>query len=265
MGYRDDRDALRNEVDTLQKELDGARDDQQRLADLEQRLEATRREMSAMEAELARVRGHAPTSRRALVLSLVVMLALALVGSYRLLTQRRDAPARVTRSPLPTPPKVMPIPTATAIPTAIVETDEPSPTRRANAVWTAIVTQAHGLPIARGEVCTISAGVVPDDSGMHATDVEVRCGGLTIYDQRAPLSGMSMLDSGATQRAGGKAGTWVYELAFRDRGERSPPRNQALLDSTTMLGKVWSDNLPEFSVSLAIRKGSAPAPVAVVE
>jgi hypothetical protein len=32
-----------------------------------------------------------------------------------------------------------------------------------------------------------------------------------------------------------------------------------------MLGKVWSDNLPELRIDLAIRKGSAPVDVAVVE
>lgn len=271
MGYRDDRDALRTEVDTLQKELEGARDEQQRLANLEQRLEATRREMSAMEAELARARGRSPTSRRALVLPLAVVLAATLVGFYFAVAPRRPPPVTEEHPSLVTPSamaraiaRARPLPT-TGLPADTVDTSKPSPPRRASAIWTATVTRAQGVPVAVGSTCTISAGVVPDESGMHATDVEVRCGGLSLYDQKAPLNGTSMLDSGATQRAGARAGSWVYDLVFRDRGDRSPPRNQAQLDSTAMLGKVWSDNLPEFSVSLTIHKGSAPVDVAVIE
>lgn len=82
---------------------------------------------------------------------------------------------------------------------------------------------------------------------------------------KGALNGMSMLDADAKQRAGAKAGSWVYEIAYRDRGDRSSTRNQADLDSTAEIGKVWSDNLPEFRVDLAIRPGSAPVEVAVVE
>ena len=149
--------------------------------------------------------------------------------------------------------------------TAAPVATEDAPERRANAIWTATVTSARGLAVAVGSSCTVRAGVVPDSHGMHVTDVEVICGGRTIYDEKIPLNGMSSLDSDAKQAAGAKAGTWVYEIEYRDRGDRSPPRNQADLSSKARLGKVWSDNLPEFRIDLAIRPTSAPVEVAVVE
>ena len=268
MGYRDDRDALRSEVDSLQKELESARDDQARLAGLEQRLEAARREVGAIEGELARAQGRAPARRGALILGVLgVVAGAAAIGGYLAAAPRSRAvmPVVMTAAPIAEPPPIAPVATATAQPTAAPEPEKPAPVRRANATWTATVTGARGLPFGVGSTCTIRAGVIPDSTGMHPTDVEVTCGGRTIYDQKGPLNGMSMLDSDAKQRPGARAGSWVYEIAYRDRGDRSSTRNQADLDSTAKIGKVWSDNLPEFRIDLAIRPGSAPVEVAVVE
>lgn len=270
MGYRDDREALRSEVDTLQKELESARDDQQRLAGLEQRLDAARREVHAIEGELAHAQRRPPPRRRALMLALVgVAAGAATIGGFLFAVPRRpapvvglDAPVAVTAPPI----RIAPIaPIATTPPVAPAVPEKPAAVRRANAVWTATVTKASGLPLAVGSSCTIRAGVIPDSTGMHPIDVEVTCGGRTIYDEKGVLNGMSMLDSDAKQRAGTKAGSWVYEMSYRDRGDRAATRNQAALDSTAKIGKVWSDNLPEFRIDLAIRPGSAPVDVAVVE
>jgi hypothetical protein len=268
MGYRDDREALRSEVDTLQKELEVARDDQQRLIGLEQRLDAARREVNAIEGELARAQGRSPARRRALVFVLVgVPAAAAVLGGLYFAASPvavvPGPPIAVTATPLP----VVPLPPspATTRPTAPPAPEKPAAVRRANATWTATVTKASGLPLAVGSSCTIRAGVIPDSTGMHPIDVEVTCGGRTIYDEKGALNGMSRLDADAKQRAGAKAGSWVYEIAYRDRGDRSSTRNQADLDSTAKIGKVWSDNLPEFRIDLAIRPGSAQVDVAVVE
>jgi hypothetical protein len=269
MGYRDDRDALRSEVDTLQRELESAREDQQRLAGLEQRLDATRREVSAIEAELARARPVRRGPSALIVVGGVSALAacMAVAGVF-LFSARPSAVVAIAPPSLPATPVVAPIEPvaiATAEPAPLPAATAIAPPRRANVSWTATVTKAQGLALHVGSTCTVRAAVIPDSTGMHATDVEVTCGALTIYDEKGHLNGMSMLDSDAKQRAGNKAGSWVYEIAYRDRGDRSSTRNQADLDSMAKIGKVWSDNLPEFRVDLAIRPGSAPVDVAVVE
>jgi hypothetical protein len=273
MGYRDDREALRSEVDTLQKELEVARDDQQRLAGLEQRLDAARREVDAIEGELARAQGRPPAKRRVLMLAVVgVAAGSAAVGGFLFAVPRSPAPIAVVVTDAPTAVTATPgviAPIAPAAPTAPRPAppalEKPAAVRRANVVWTATVTKASGLPLALGSSCTVRAGVIPDSTGMHPIDVEVTCGGRTIYDEKGMLNGMAMLDSDAKQRAGAKPGSWVYDIAYRDRGDRASTRNQADLDSTAKIGKVWSDNLPEFRIDLAIRPGSAPVEVAVVD
>ena len=48
-------------------------------------------------------------------------------------------------------------------------------------------------------------------------------------------------------------------------GSRSASRNQAKIDSAQKVGRVWSENLPDLRVDLAIRTGSDPVDVAVVD
>ncbi len=254
----------------LQKELESARDDQQRLADLEQRLDAARREVGAIETELGRARGRGPGARKGLVPAMVGVLVVSVgLGAYVAMAPRArpPTPTAVAVPQVVEPPRpIMPVATPTmGAPVPPVREVERPASRRANVAWTATVTKSNGSPIRVGSTCMIRAGVIPDSTGMHPVEVEVSCGGLTVYDEKGALNGMSMLDSDAKQRAGVKAGTWVYELAYRDRGDRSSTRNQADLDSTAKIGKVWSDNLPEFRIDLAIRPESAPVDVAVLE
>jgi hypothetical protein len=131
--------------------------------------------------------------------------------------------------------------------------------------WSASVTKSTDASLHPGAACTIDANAVPDSSGMHVIDVTVTCGGRALYDENGHLNGMSMLDSGARQHAGPKAGTFVYDFAFSDAGTRSATRNQAKLDSTLGIGKVWSDNMPDFRIDLAIKPGSKPVDVAILE
>jgi hypothetical protein len=267
MGYRDDREALRNEVDTLQKELESARDDQQRLAGLEQRLDAARREVGAIEAELGKARRRTPARRGSIVVG-TIGAVVVITAIYGFLFASRPRPVVMPIAPnIVQPPPIVPVAVATAapLPTPVPAPKEAAPARRANVVWNATVTKAQGVAVRAGSTCTLRAGVIPDSTGMHVVDVEVVCGALTVYDEKGALNGMSMLDSDAKQRPGARAGTWVYELVYRDRGDRSATRNQADLDSTLKIGKVWSDNLPELRIDLAIRPGSAPVDVAVVE
>ena len=194
----------------------------------------------------------------------------AAIGGFFVASRPRPQPlviATTLAAPPPALPPIVPVavPTMVAPPTVAVPPSAAAPARRASVVWTATVTRAHGFPVHPGSTCLIRASVIPDSSGMHATDVEVTCGGLAAYDEKGALNGMSMLDSDAKQRAGVKPGTWVYDITYRDRGDRSSTRNQADLDSTAKIGKVWSDNLPDFRIDLAIKPGSAPVDVAVVE
>jgi hypothetical protein len=269
MNYRDDRDALRSEVDTLQQELATAREDQARLQQIEQRLEAAKREIDALEAEVGRTRRAKENRPARLGLSMAISgAALALgVGVYLFAARQSPPPPTDTALPtaLPDPPRALPPPTP-AEPARPAETAPlpVAPKPEAQATWSATVTKSDDPKVRPGAACRIDAKVVPDASGMHVTGVKVTCGAQTIYDQSGRLNGMAKIDSDAKQRSGPKPGTWVYDLAFSDVGTRSPTRNQTQLDSGAKLGKVWSENLPEFRIDLAIKSGSDPVDIAVL-
>jgi hypothetical protein len=263
--YRDDREALRSQVESLQQELDQARAERDQLAGIEERLEAAKREMAAAEEQLARARGRSTASSRA-VWIWVALVLVATGAGLAFWMRQREAPSPVDAHAVPTVPGPPALPPSQAVtpPAAPPSFTAPAPPPRvAHATWSASVTSAKGVPLARGARCTVEADVVPDASGMHVKNVEVRCGATKLYSDRDPLNGMAMVDSGAEQRPGPKTGTWVYDFTFADRGTRAASRSQVQLDSTRKVGRVWSEDLPELRVDLAIAKGSAPVDVSV--
>ncbi|MEO7331006.1 MAG: hypothetical protein ABI193_20695 [Minicystis sp.] len=267
MNYRDDRDALRSEVDTLQQELAVARADQERLQQIEQRLAAAKREIDALEAEVGKRRRTGPSpALLAIPLALVGVVVAASAAIFILMRPSPAPPPAITAPPpqaIPEPPAPPPPPRPAPLPAS--PEPERAPQRQATASWSATAIKSNAPGVRPGASCRVNALVVPDKSGMHVTAVKITCGAQTIYDQSGRLNGMSQLDSDAKQRAGTKPGTWIYDLSFSDVGTRSATRNQAKLDSAAKLGKIWSENLPEFRVDLAIKPGSDPVDVAVLD
>ena len=119
------------------------------------------------------------------------------------------------------------------------------------------------VPLAAGSQCAIEGNVVADANGMEVDDVVVKCGARVLFDDTAALEGMSNTDSDAKQFDGEKKGTWSYAIVYSDVGTRGPSRNQIMVDSAKQLGKVWSDNLPDFRVDFAIKEKSDPTNVEV--
>ncbi|MEO7092567.1 MAG: hypothetical protein ABI175_04900, partial [Polyangiales bacterium] len=97
----------------------------------------------------------------------------------------------------------------------------------------------------------------------HVENVVVSCGTKVLFDDKDQLEGMSQNGSAADQHEGEKKGSWSYSFLFSDVGQRGPSRNQVMLDSSKKLGKVWSDNLPELRVDLALEPESEPTDKAV--
>src|SRR5207248_10216339 len=86
MMYRDDREALRDEVVQLKRELEQARGDQERLVDVEKRLEAANRELASLQARL----GGAPQPRRsaAVPIAVAAVVFVGALGAGLMLTVR---------------------------------------------------------------------------------------------------------------------------------------------------------------------------------
>jgi len=257
--YRDEREVLRDEVFALRREVEQARADQERLVVAE-------KELAAARLELARVTKPRGQNSGAGIVVVGVAAAVLLIGAglavFVLRAGGPRPPSRPTEKPAAvvtaTPAKAAPtpIPPPTPVPT-------PPPPRRAHVQWRATVTKTQGVAVAVGSTCTIDGDVVGDDEGMHVEDVVVRCGTHALYEQRCELEGTSSLDSDAEQHGGTKQGTWSYGLVFSDVGVRGPACNQVMLDSQKKLGKVWSENLPDFRVDLAVAQNSEPTDVAI--
>ena len=269
--YRDERELLRDEVMQLRREVERSKSDQERLVQLEKMLDAANRELASLRGTMGMPRRRAGSN--ATVIAIGVMVFFAGLGGAFLLMARRPTP------PPATTPQPDPIATATAEPVAPTPTPEPpetttttvppvaptaaKPTKSAHATWHATVTKSQGIALAAGTPCTVEANVSDDASGMGADDVVVTCGGKKLYDSNDELEGMSNEGSDGKQYAGEKPGTWTYALVYTDVGTRGPSKNQIAVDSTKRIGKIWSDNLPDFRVDFSIPTKSDPVTIEV--
>jgi hypothetical protein len=86
----------------------------------------------------------------------------------------------------------------------------------------------------------------------------MKCGTRVLYDEHGELNGMEELDTDARQYDGEKKGTWTYAIVYSDVGQRAATRNQIMVDSTKSIGKVFSENLPDFRVDFSIKPKSDP-------
>ena len=270
MMYRDEREALRDEVMQLRRELERARTDQERLAQVEKMLEVANREITDMRATMggAPRRSRGPQSSAVLAIVAVVFLFAAGAGFFVAVRAKSATTPPVTQNaptpdPLATipPPTPEPAPTPVAAATPMAPPVAAKPAKSVHATWHATVTKSEGMPLAAGAPCTIEGNVVADSSGTGVDDVVLTCGGKKLYDDHDELEGMSSNDSDTKQFSGEKPGTWTYALVFSDVGARGPSKNQIAVDSTKQIGKVWSDNLPDFRVDFTIKPKSDPVDV----
>jgi hypothetical protein len=258
--YRDEREVLRDEVFALRREVEQARADQEKLVVAEKELEVARRKLATLETP------RSPTNAVPLIAALAVGVLVVGAGLFFVLARsnapRPPAPPVAVQTPA-TVATVDPIPPVA--PQAPVPAIQP-PRRSAHARWRAKVVAAKGVAIAIGASCTIEGDVMAgdDEEGMGVDGVVLTCGKLVLYDESGDLEGTSSLASDSAQHAGEKKGTWTYDLVFSDVGTRAASRNQIMLDSTKKLGKVWSDNLPDMRVDLAVQSNSDPTDTAVL-
>lgn len=263
--YRDEREVLRDEVRSLRHDLERAQVDQRRLVELEQELAVTRRRLTAFESEsFRRIR---PGVSATFVVAAVALGVLVVAGTASFVLLRRSARPPSVTTPVETASaarKSTPEGDTTAVPPPMPPPERPA----AHPRWRATVVKVAGLPIVVGSACSIEAALTENHDEKPAIDVNgviVRCGTTVIYDAQGKLEGSANRRWGAEQHPGEKGGTWTYALVYSDVGSRGPTRNQVMLDSTKELGKVWSDNLPEFRVDLALLPKSEPTEIAVHE
>jgi hypothetical protein len=267
MDYRDERDAMRGRIENLEQDLASAnreleerrrQQDPQRLAELERELAEARQKLDQVGGELERVKGKRPPNRAPIVIVTVaasVMLLGVVMGVFVFVRAAPPPPPPVVSQPVqtqPDPPQEAQKPAPKPAPPAPA-----APKRRASATWKASVTRATGLALAPGAACTLEATLEGGDHGVSAKDLTVTCGGKALYRSTDALEGMSMYSSGANELAGPSAGTYVYELAYHDKGTRTGARNEVSLDTSAKTGAVWRDSAPSWRVELAITPKSA--------
>lgn len=245
--YRDERDALRNQVETLSQDLESARADAEKakhVGELEERLAEAQRSLQAMQSELERLRGRqGPRRSQGVVVaaSAGIVFAAGLAGALIFLRSAPQPPQPIVVTTPPVPPAVaQPVPhPATAAP------PEPPPAavEHRAVTWKASVQKATG--IAASGVCRVDADLTGSNEDLHVASVVVTCGSTKLYDSNDKLEGMSMLSSGADLTQGS------YVLRYSDKGTRSG-KSQVGIDTAKRAASVWSEDVPAFRVDLTI-------------
>ncbi len=285
MAYRDEREALHNQVEKLEVDLDEARrhaagDDalRARADQMSAEIATLRQNADRLEAELRQLRpapapapGAGPARPVvALALGGVALIGLfgAAAGAFVFLRSAGTGPAEppdVAVAPVPTA-QVVEVPTATP-PTAVAPgapKEAPKPSgggaHQGKARWVATVKQAQGLPIKAGSSCSIDTTFHAIGTNEEWPDVVVTCGAQTIYDSSDSLSGMAMTSADPVEHFGPGGDTSVFTLKYEDKGTRGSSKNQIMLDTTKRLAAVWSENLPAFRVELTMPIESQPGP-----
>lgn len=278
MTYRDERDALRERVENLEEDLGEAErklaehkaseDKRARVEQIEQRMNEARRELDVLARELAAVRGDKPAPPRsnnarivAVVGASVGMLVAGAVVAF--VAASRPAPVRVahddgSRQAATVEAPVPPVPAPEPAPQPEPPRPPPAPTREVTATWTGKVTRASGLPIGPGGKCVIEAQLSGDGQKARVEELEVQCGGRSVYRSTDKLEGMSMNGAGLAEVAGKEPGTFAYAVRYTDTGSRAGPRTQISLDTTQGAGAAWSEVVPIFRVEFSVPAESAP-------
>lgn len=249
MTFRDDRDALREQVDSLQRELAAAQGEAERAKRLEAELDQTRAQLDRIAGEVARMRPSAP--RRGPIVAVAVAGVVAAGAAAAVLVVR--APPRPTPAPAastaPPPPRCSPgdplCDPPRSAPTVAATTATPAaPAKRVH--WKATVSKSKGQPLARGARCEIVAELRGQGQSAEIDDVEIRCGDRALYRSSDGLAGMASIGWDIGESAGAPT------LVYNDQGTRTGPRTQASINTPAGVAAAWADTLPDFRVELAI-------------
>jgi hypothetical protein len=276
--YRDEREALHNQVAALEEDLAEARREaaahdegamRDKAAALEAQMVTMRAELARMETELADLRGPSPPKPTVSVMPRIVLVGatLAAFGVGAVVSMRAATPpprpiiTPIQPQPPPDPlPDLMdkmrqnakePAPSATIVP--------PEPPRTTEARWIARVKRADGMPLAAGSTCTIDATIAAHGVNAVVDELVVTCGGKKLYAKSDPLNGMAMMNNDARERLGPSDEKSRFTLQYNDKGTRGESRNQIDLDSNKGIGLIFSENLPPFRLELTIPVESEPA------
>ena len=284
--YRDEREALQNQVQKLEVDSEEAKRNaagdeaiRARAEKLEGEITALRQSAERLEAELREIRPARPASRpnataamaiaAAAILGMVVVGAVVAVVGLRGLEPPQPPDIAVapglTRPPAPafTPsdiPAPDPEPAAPAKNPGEYRRRTPPSKREGKARWTATVKRAEGLPLAKGSTCFIDATLHTVGTNEEGPSSSSPAAPPRLTDLNDALNGMAMTSSDALERFAKADGKSVFTLKYEDKGTRAATKNQMMLDTIEELGVVFSENLPTFRVELTVPVESAPAP-----
>lgn len=248
MDYRDERDALRARVDSLEGEIASARSELERLAATEGALAEARRENEKLRAELRRLGPAVPSPRPVPIRALVagsILLTMVVGGAVTaVVVAGRGGAAWLGSSP----------------PERWAGPGEGSPARprEVRAHWQARIVQARGLPLEAGAACTLRATLRSRGDAAGTPDVEIECGGKTLYRSTDALAGTSTMSHVVEEAPGPEAGTYRAALSFDDQGPRTGERTQASVNTIAGVAIAWKDTAPAYRVELQVEELSEP-------
>ncbi|APR81694.1 Hypothetical protein A7982_07043 [Minicystis rosea] len=265
MDYRDEREALRGRVENLEqelgdakRELDAQRNDDRkaRIAQVEKQMADAQRLLQQLGQELGELKGAPkPRSSTPVLLTITLVMIGSMVSGFLFFVRSAPPPPRIPEN-VPLEP-VEPV-AKQAAPSKPAPPQPTASTRRVHAAWTGKVTKSTGSGPAPGTPCTIEATLRNPKGAVDAADLTVACGGKMLYRSTDPLEGMSMNGSQGEEQAGTNPGTFVYSLAYDDKGTRSGARNEVSLDTKAGVGAVWRTSVPAFHVEFSVTAQSAP-------
>jgi hypothetical protein len=133
----------------------------------------------------------------------------------------------------------------------------PTP-RVAKPHWSATVRRAEGLALAPGTLCSINATIEAIGTNSRVPDLEVACGGRTLYRKSDPFGGMASIDDDARELLGRRDDQSTFTLQFNDIGTRTGARSQVDFDSTKRSGAVFRETMPRWRVEFTMPIESEP-------
>jgi hypothetical protein len=249
MDYRDERDALRARVESLEGEIATARAENERMRATESALAAAQRENEKLRAEVRRLqpRGNRPSAWPIAGLVVCGVAVCAGGAALTLLTRSMHQPPVVVEQPGGDE-----RPAATAVEGPAPKPErEPSP-RATTVQWEARVRKSDGLAFPVGTACTVRATLRTDGAKGRSPDVEIACGGKSLYRSTDQLEGQSSMSYAEGEVPGPEAGSYRATLQYQDQGPRTGARTQASLSTTDRVAIVWKDTAPSYRVELEV-------------
>ena len=261
MGYRDDREALRQKVAMLEAELSRAQRDLTETADAlgeheskdvedEAKIDALRDEVQSLRRKLGITAAPAPDRKKKRIVFAVLAAMTMLLGAlvhFALSGDEEGKTPSVSESSKPASP---------ALPTkapSVPPPPPPPPPVDATVTFGALILEATGRSLQAGDGCLLHLDL---RDGPSVAGLRLRCGAELLYDSADALgSGMEMR-SVLAREVPAMDGSMLYSLTYQDHGMRSGPRAQISLSSAAQTLRVWSETGRPFSASLHLRARS---------